>query len=324
MRLPHILINTIAVATICALLGVTTETYASVDQNRHDLSQNFSEFLSGCSVLELAQIAMSMRMLPDLEKEDFGAYGLAPYDTFADSEKAASKERPLRPLSFNDVSPEIVVKAANAGRFKEGMPTVATIKRQLIWIANNKATYLFREKEDIDYHSIVQWVAEKRGVPEDKIATASTFNLEKEVTKAYFAQIWDKLSPEQRSELLNRIEIETGTTIANKAGLVAMSGAAAIGALSVTVSMAGFAFYTTMSVVICTVAGWFGITLPFAVYLGASSTVALLSGPIGWAIAGAALTVGGVLAGMPSADKTAAVIMTINSIKAKRIYGGAL
>jgi hypothetical protein len=75
-----------------------------------------------------------------------------------------------------------------------------------------------------------------------------------------------------------------------------------------------------MSVVICTVAGWLGLTLPFWVYMGASSTVALLSGPIGWAIA-ALSVLGGLtwLVGMPNVDRTAAFVMTMNVIKANKL-----
>ena len=98
-----------------------------------------------------------------------------------------------------------------------------------------------------------------------------------------------------------------------------MGGGAAVAALGVTVAFTGFAFYTTMSVVMCTVAGWFGITLPFAAYAGASTTIAALSGPIGWCIAGVAVAGGAIYAAWPSADKTAAFVMQLHFIKAQQL-----
>lgn len=80
-------------------------------------------------------------------------------------------------------------------------------------------------------------------------------------------------------ELLQRID--PGDKIANKAGIAAMSGAAAIAALSATVYFTGFAFYSNLSVVLSTVAGFLGVTLPFAAYTTASSIISVLSGPVG-------------------------------------------
>lgn len=57
-----------------------------------------------------------------------------------------------------------------------------------------------------------------------------------------------------------------------------------------TVGIAGFAAYTTLSTVIATAAGFVGLTLPFAVYVYASSAFALMSNPI---ILGAATLLGG-------------------------------
>jgi uncharacterized protein YaaW (UPF0174 family) len=292
---------------------------ANIDPGKRDLPSDFNDFLNNCTRLELTQLSMSLGIFPDIEDDDFGKYGLKSFDQFSDDMEGATADKPLRPSTFNYVSPNITLQAIDSGRISGDLITPDNIKKQLVWTANNKISYLFREVENVDYHNIVQWVAKKKGVSAENRKAFPTFELEKEIIKVYFAQIWDKLTIEQRTTLLRKIELETGTTIENKTGIAAMSGGAAIAALSVTVSMAGFAFYTTMSVVICTVAGWFGITLPFAVYTSASSVVAILSGPVGWIIGGIVFSIGAVLAGLPSADKTASFVMTVNIIKANKL-----
>jgi hypothetical protein len=55
-----------------------------------------------------------------------------------------------------------------------------------------------------------------------------------------------------------------------------------------------------------------------AVYAGASTTVAILSGPIGWTIAAVAILGGLAYFALANVDRTAAFVMTMNVIKATR------
>lgn len=121
-----------------------------------------------------------------------------------------------------------------------------------------------------------------------------------------FVQIWDKLTPEQRSKILT--DLDKGDKIQDKAGIALASGATALATLSTTVYFAGFAFYTTMSSVIFATAGFFGITLPFTAYTGAASTVAVLSGPVGWAIASLAALGSLIFIGRANHAKVAAFV----------------
>ncbi|MEZ4731397.1 MAG: hypothetical protein R3E79_30125 [Caldilineaceae bacterium] len=121
------------------------------------------------------------------------------------------------------------------------------------------------------------------------------------------------MSVEQRQELLNKID--PNGKIKDKAAIAALTGSGAIAVLSTSVAFSGFAFYTSMSVAISTVAGFFGLTLPFAAYTGASSVVAFLSGPVGWAIAGIAALGGIALAGRANVTKTSAFISQIHALK---------
>lgn len=103
-----------------------------------------------------------------------------------------------------------------------------------------------------------------------------------------------------------------------------MGGGAALAVLATTVTLSGFAFYTTMSVIISTIGAIFGITFPFAVYTTASSLVATLAGPIGWILAGGLILGGLVWAFSPSVDRTASFIMALHFLKAHAFHEAGL
>jgi hypothetical protein len=201
----------------------------------------------------------------------------------------------------------------------EGEPyDVTEVKREVMWLASNVLTYPFKEKEEYDYHkAILRWLAGEYDVPDRVCIAAPSFVLERKILDALFVKIWDKLTPEQRREILE--EIDKNSTIKDKAGLAMATGATALTALSATVYFAGFAFYTTMSSVICATAGFFGITLPFGAYTGASGTAAVLSGPVGWAIAGLAALGSVIFLGRASEAKTAAFVTQIHLIKVQAL-----
>ncbi len=92
----------------------------------------------------------------------------------------------------------------------------------------------------------------------------------------------------------------------------------------VTVAFTGFAFYTTMSVTIATVAGAVGVTLPIATYTTASSVVGILSGPVGWAILGVAALGGLALAGRANLQKTTALIDQIHALKVEALIAAGV
>ncbi len=197
---------------------------------------------------------------------------------------------------------------------------VEAIHREILWQSSSIFTYPVKSLEDIDYHDLVVWCANKVNIPKSQARFTSSFDLERQIVEKQFVELWDKLDEQQRTELLRTID--PSGEIEDAAAIVAMSGTAALAALSATVYFSGFAFYTTMSVVICTVAGWFGVTLPFAAYMTASSTMAVLTGPIGWAI-GAICLAGAIAAwaGQANIRKTTATVMQLHCMKAGALYG---
>ena len=196
------------------------------------------------------------------------------------------------------------------------------IQRHAIWLSSNVLTYPFRDKTKLNYHDLVSWVCSKTGVSQDLIQSLPTFALEQELQKLLFAQMWDQMDPQQREELL--ATIDPNGTIKDRAAIVALGGAGALAALSATVAFTGFAFYTTMSVTIATVAATAGVTLPFATYAGASTLVGVLSGPVGWAIMGAAALGGVALAGRANIQKTAALIGQLHALKVEALIAAGV
>lgn len=78
-----------------------------------------------------------------------------------------------------------------------------------------------------------------------------------------------------------RIRTEAGLSDLSTAALKRTGAIAAVGgAMASTVGMAGFAAYTTLTSTIAAVAGLFGMTLPFAVYVKATSMLAFAANPM--------------------------------------------
>jgi len=285
---------------------------------------NFTKMLETMSEEERIQLAIAFQMFPSLKKSDFGNYGLKKYEEYANSKEEASPERPLRPKTFNEVGPDVIRKAFEANRLSlaDYIDPLA-LKKQLIWVSSSTITYPFRSNQ-VDYHSLVQWVARKKGVPDEQVQALPTFELERKIVDKYFEDLWNRLTPDQRRELLDRLEKELGKTIPNKGAIALMGGGAALAALAGVVNLTGFAFYIMMSVIICKIGAILGITFPFVVYTTASSVVAVLAGPIGWILAGTAFLGGFIWAQLPSVDKTASFIMALHFLKAQAFHEAGL
>ncbi|MEJ8826676.1 hypothetical protein WKW80_32470 [Variovorax humicola] len=169
----------------------------------------------------------------------------------------------------------------------------------------------------MDYHGVVSWVAAEARVDKQIVKEAPTFPLEQALFKVLFVGMWDKLSESERKAVL--AHVDPNNSLKDKAAIAALGGAGALAALSGTVALAGFAFYTTMSVTMAAVAGLIGATLPFASYAGASALVGMLSGPVGWAVVGLAGLGGLALKGRANAEKSTAMLLRIHSLKVEAL-----
>lgn len=195
-----------------------------------------------------------------------------------------------------------------------GKQAEAVIK-DLQWRSSNILTYSFKSNREIDYAAVVEWVAKEFDCP---TANITTVDLERDIFQKYFEKNWDALTPQQRMDVVKRVNAEGGLGL-DAASLATATGTAAFATFLVSVGATGFAFYTTMSSVIAAIAATLGVTLPFAAYLGASTAVGLASGPVGWAALGL-LTVGSVaVAGRANSERTLGAILAIHGARMEAI-----
>lgn len=163
---------------------------------------------------------------------------------------------------------------------------------------------------DFNYHETVKWTAEKLGVHKAVCAAATTFQLEHLITEKVFEQVWDKLSVEQRKELVR--EVGLPEKYANMSGAVVCATiTSTIAAGSIAVSTMGFAFYILMAKTVAVVAAAvLGIPVTQTI-----TAISVLCGPVGWAIAGISAITGLTLLGRANVAKCASFIIQIHMIK---------
>jgi hypothetical protein len=193
--------------------------------------------------------------------------------------------------------------------------TVERINREVVWISSSIFTYPLKDKSRVPYDHLVRWVAREYKVPSAAVEELSTFKVEQAIAVQVFAGIWDSLSEPQRTEVLRKLDPDS--TLQDPAGLAAASGTAVAGALAAGALLTGFQFYVTMSAFISSTASLVGLTLPWALYQGASTVVGLLAtNPFGWAVLGVGAIASIAWLGGANEKRTAAFICQINALRA--------
>ena len=288
-------------------------------ETRKENPQDFNDFLYSCTPIERIQMLQALQALPKLKDEYFGKLEKLPeLNYFAKNKNEASASKPLKPATFNEVWPETVLDAVRKDIIKPADIWSPAIRKELVWRSYNKWTYCFRGDDAVDYHGIVQWAAEKNGISKELVSALPTFALERKIAEKYFEMLWDKLSPEQKKEVLDKVEKETGKTIHDKRAISYMGGSAALAALAVTINIIGFPFYVLLTTTIHAVAAFLGLTLPWIVYQTATTLAAILGSTVGFAISGVLFVIGLTFLGSSEKDTVSAFIMTVNMIKTAR------
>lgn len=190
----------------------------------------------------------------------------------------------------------------------------AEINAQVVWVSSNIATWPFKDKT-VRYDELARWVAEEYDVHSALAVGASTFKVEQAIVLQLFAGYWDRLTPEQRSELL--AQLDPDRTLIDPAGIALMSGTAAAATLAGSALFFGFAFYTTMSTTIAWIGALLGVTVPWVVYSSASTLVAFLAtNPFGWALLAVGAGASVAWLGGANEQKSAAFVCQINALRA--------
>ena len=220
-----------------------------------------------------------------------------------------------------------LVKQSFNGDLSEFDPSA--IQKLVYGYSSNVFERPFGNEYAVHYHNeLLRGIAGKMDIGEFIVNTQSTFKVERLILEAAFARIWDSLDSQKRTEIvtthLKEYLPSDGGRVKDLSGIVALGGSAFILSLSGMVALAGFGFYTALSTSICAAAGFFGLTLPFAAYTGASSATALLAGPVGWAIAGILASIGIVLLGMAKPEQGIAYVCQLHLIKVQALSGSGL
>lgn len=181
-------------------------------------------------------------------------------------------------------------------------------------IANASGGIFSKDPDNIKYHeNVLLPTAQSMNIDKSMIETYDTLSLERAIYNKVLEHNWMSLNENERIDFLKQSSwnIEQDKIIS----LSALAGAGFLVGLSTVVNLSGFSFYIGMSNGLFALASGMGIVLPFTVYTGASSAVALATGPVGW-VAAAVLAVAGVYAWMKSNDnsKEADMLRTVLSL----------
>jgi uncharacterized protein YaaW (UPF0174 family) len=144
---------------------------------------------------------------------------------------------------------------------------------QMFWNASWKQLVT-----DIADHVGIDWLAT---LDDRSWNDLPTVEIEAAIVLRVFQDIFDTLSPQQCQELL--MSMERNIDDPDLTALITSGGVMTAAKLS------GFGVYLLASTTLGSLTGALGITLPFAVYIGMSQTIALILGPIGWAALGGGL-----------------------------------
>lgn len=204
-----------------------------------------------------------------------------------DSLKRICKTLNISPVSIEQYSSNALMK-------KE-------IKKTILW-ASRTLPLPGGDPDEIRYHEkVLRPTAQHMELDEINIATYDTLSLERAIYNKAFEQSWTSLNENERINFLKQSgwQIEEEKIIS----LAALTGTGVIAGISTTVKIIGFPFYIGMSNGMFALASSLGFTLPFSAYMGASTAIALATGPIGW-ITAAVLAGTGIYAWMTGNDSS--------------------
>ncbi|HEY9879445.1 MAG TPA: hypothetical protein V6D29_13395 [Leptolyngbyaceae cyanobacterium] len=154
---------------------------------------------------------------------------------------------------------------------------------------------------DVADHVGIDWLGTFKG---RKWRDLRTEEIEEAVVAKLFQDMLDKLSPEQRQQLV--MEMKRDNNDPRLETLLVSGGAMTLARMS------GFGVYLMASIVFGGLTNALGITLPFAIYMGMSQAIALVLGPVGWA----ALAGGVVFAlNQPNWNRLTLAVLYISAIR---------
>ncbi len=157
---------------------------------------------------------------------------------------------------------------------------IDNIIRELRWNAQHKSDFIFEwilSDNKVSYKEVVQ--KNLKYLKVEFLPFESVRELEIKLAQHVFKTVWDKMTDQQKEEMEEQLQREA--TKFDKAGALKASGGLATAMIAGNVS--GFGIYLLASTSLGAITGLLGVTLPFAVYMGMSSAISVILGPVGWA-----------------------------------------
>ena len=191
--------------------------------------------------------------------------------------------------------------------------TSKELDKELLWESSHWITYPFK---DFDYTEIVRACATDLDYPSKDAKYATTFELEHYICEKTFEEMWDRLTIEQREEILK----ESGVSASEIAGYACLGGAGMLAATAASASLMGFTFYIIAAKTIVVAAGAvFGATAATTI-----TAVSTLVGPVGWCIAGVSAAAGLFLIGGKNEATTVAYIVQLHYFKVQALSNSGI
>jgi uncharacterized protein YaaW (UPF0174 family) len=125
---------------------------------------------------------------------------------------------------------------------------------------------------DVADHIHIDWTSTLNG---RRWRDLETQEIEAAVVTKLFQNMLEQLSPAQQQKLVMEVKRDNDDPHLESWLLS--------GGVMTAAKMSGFGVYLLASTVLGGLTNALGITLPFAIYMGMSQTIALILGPIGWA-----------------------------------------
>ena len=160
------------------------------------------------------------------------------------------------------------------------------------------------------YSSFIDKIASNR-----KITLPSKGTIQEKEAFLYrkiMQQNLENMSPEERDKLITQIKIEAEKKGLSKSEIGSVSALAGIGAAQ----LSGFGVYMLASSTVSAIAGFVGVTLPFAFYTTMSTIISYAIGPIGVVLAAIPLykTVKGIRSWDDIKDKVKSIYKSVSSV----------
>lgn len=262
-----------------------------------------------------AQPSLSERAVPMVSAHDLRQeYERRVQEWRSEAQQLSREQAWLLQLAYEQMPAELVLYRAsheelsNLAKILEVSP--ATSPANLVFELRQTGSHTVATKvrgRPVDYEEVVADVASRFGA-EGPLPRGSEALLERAAVTAALEKILANAAPAKRGELLAEIAKAQGVPTAVLLG--------ASGAL-IAANLAGFGLYVGASTALGAVTGAMGITLPFVVYTGMSSVIAVAIGPVGWAVVAASAVI--YQLGKPDYKKTAPGVLAIASVRARLI-----